>query len=176
MIETQLGDISAYVPTNVISITDGQLFLETDLFNAGIRPAMNVGVSVSRVGGDAQTRAMKQVAGRMKLELAQFRELQAFATFGSDLDKTTLAIAGARPAADRAAEAEAIRAAPAVGAGVGHLRRHQRPARQGAGQPCAGLGNRLPEVSRNVVSRCRERHHERQAHQRRQHRQAQDSD
>jgi F-type H+-transporting ATPase subunit alpha len=91
IIETQLGDVSAYVPTNVISITDGQLFLETDLFNAGVRPAMNVGVSVSRVGGDAQTRAMKQVAGRMKLELAQFRELAAFAAFGSDLDKTTLA-------------------------------------------------------------------------------------
>jgi F-type H+-transporting ATPase subunit alpha len=91
IIETQLGDVSAYVPTNVISITDGQLFLETDLFNAGIRPAINVGISVSRVGGDAMTRAMKQVAGRMKLELAQFRELQAFATFGSDLDKTTLA-------------------------------------------------------------------------------------
>jgi F-type H+/Na+-transporting ATPase subunit alpha len=91
IIETQLGDVSAYIPTNVISITDGQLFLESDLFNAGIRPAMNVGISVSRVGGDAQTRAMKQVAGRMKLELAQFRELAAFAAFGSDLDKTTLA-------------------------------------------------------------------------------------
>ncbi|HEY3289370.1 MAG TPA: F0F1 ATP synthase subunit alpha [Anaerolineae bacterium] len=91
IIETQLGDISAYVPTNVISITDGQLFMETDLFNAGIRPAISVGLSVSRVGGDAQTRAMKQVAGRMKLELAQFRELQAFASFGSDLDKATLA-------------------------------------------------------------------------------------
>jgi F-type H+/Na+-transporting ATPase subunit alpha len=90
IIETQLGDVSAYVPTNVISITDGQLFLETDLFNSGVRPAMNVGISVSRVGGDAQTRAMKQVAGRMKLELAQFRELQAFASFGSDLDKNTL--------------------------------------------------------------------------------------
>jgi F-type H+-transporting ATPase subunit alpha len=91
IIETQLGDISAYVPTNVISITDGQLFMETDLFNAGIRPAISVGLSVSRVGGDAQTRAMKQVAGRLKLELAQFRELQAFASFGSDLDKATLA-------------------------------------------------------------------------------------
>ncbi len=91
IIETQLGDISAYVPTNVISITDGQLFMETDLFNAGIRPAISVGLSVSRVGGDAQTKAMKQVAGRMKLELAQFRELQAFASFGSDLDKATLA-------------------------------------------------------------------------------------
>jgi F-type H+-transporting ATPase subunit alpha len=91
IIETQLGDIAAYVPTNVISITDGQLFMETDLFNAGIRPAISVGLSVSRVGGDAQTKAMKQVAGRMKLELAQFRELQAFASFGSDLDKATLA-------------------------------------------------------------------------------------
>ena len=90
IIETQLGDISAYVPTNVISITDGQLFMESDLFNAGIRPAISVGLSVSRVGGDAQTRAMKQVAGRLKLELAQFRELQAFASFGSDLDKATL--------------------------------------------------------------------------------------
>lgn len=92
IIETQLGDVSAYIPTNVISITDGQLFLETDLFNAGIRPAINVGISVSRVGGDAMTRAMKQVAGRLKLDLAQFRELQAFATFGSDVDKTTLAL------------------------------------------------------------------------------------
>ncbi|MCL5994674.1 MAG: F0F1 ATP synthase subunit alpha, partial [Chloroflexi bacterium] len=91
IIETQLGDISAYVPTNVISITDGQLFMESELFNAGIRPAISVGLSVSRVGGDAQTRAMKQVAGRLKLELAQFRELQAFASFGSDLDKATLA-------------------------------------------------------------------------------------
>ncbi len=92
IIETQLGDVSAYIPTNVISITDGQLFLETDLFNAGIRPAINVGISVSRVGGDAMTKAMKQVAGRLKLDLAQFRELQAFATFGSDVDKATQAL------------------------------------------------------------------------------------
>jgi len=89
IIETQLGDVSAYIPTNVISITDGQIYLENDLFNAGIRPAVNVGISVSRVGGDAQTRAMKQVAGKLKLEMAQFRELAAFAQFGSDLDKTT---------------------------------------------------------------------------------------
>lgn len=89
IIETLLGDVSAYVPTNVISITDGQLFLENDLFNAGIRPALNVGISVSRVGGDAQTKAMKQVAGRLKLEMAQFRDLAAFAQFGSDLDKNT---------------------------------------------------------------------------------------
>ncbi len=89
IIETLLGDVSAYIPTNVISITDGQLFLENDLFNAGIRPAINVGISVSRVGGDAQTKAMKQVAGRLKLEMAQFRDLAAFAQFGSDLDKNT---------------------------------------------------------------------------------------
>jgi F-type H+-transporting ATPase subunit alpha len=90
IVETQLGDIATYIPTNVISITDGQIYLETDLFNAGIRPAINVGVSVSRVGGDAQTRAMKQVAGRLRLEMAQFRELAAFAQFGSDLDEATL--------------------------------------------------------------------------------------
>ena len=89
IIETQAGDISAYIPTNVISITDGQIFLESDLFYAGIRPAVNPGLSVSRVGGAAQTKAMKQVAGKMKLELAQFRELAAFAQFGSDLDATT---------------------------------------------------------------------------------------
>ncbi len=90
IVETQAGDVSAYIPTNVISITDGQIYLETDLFNTGIRPAMNVGLSVSRVGGSAQTRAMRQVAGRLRLELAQFRELAAFAQFGTaDLDKTT---------------------------------------------------------------------------------------
>ena len=89
IIETQAGDVSAYIPTNVISITDGQIFLETDLFFAGIRPAINVGLSVSRVGSAAQTKAMKQVAGSMKLELAQYRELAAFAQFGSDLDKAT---------------------------------------------------------------------------------------
>src|SRR5215213_2034709 len=89
IIETQAGDISAYIPTNVISITDGQIFLEADLFNAGIRPAINVGNSVSRVGGAAQIKAMKQVAGTLRIDLAQFRELQAFAQFGSDLDKAT---------------------------------------------------------------------------------------
>src|SRR5207248_3954242 len=91
IIETQLGDVSAYIPTNVISITDGQIYLEPDLFNAGVRPAINVGISVSRVGGSAQTRAMRQVAGRMKLELAQFRSLAAFAQFASDLDPATRA-------------------------------------------------------------------------------------
>ncbi|MHB8993268.1 MAG: F0F1 ATP synthase subunit alpha, partial [Chloroflexota bacterium] len=85
------NDVSAYIPTNVISITDGQIYLEPDLFYAGVRPALNVGISVSRVGGAAQTKAMKQVAGRLKGDLAQFRELQAFAQFGSDLDKVTKA-------------------------------------------------------------------------------------
>ena len=89
IIETQAGDVSAYIPTNVISITDGQIFLETDLFNAGIRPAINVGLSVSRVGGAAQTKATKAVAGQLKLNLAQYREMAAFAQFGSDLDKAT---------------------------------------------------------------------------------------
>jgi F-type H+-transporting ATPase subunit alpha len=91
VIETQMGDISAYIPTNVISITDGQIFLEADLFNAGIRPAINVGNSVSRVGGSAQIKAMKQVAGSLRLDLAQYRDLAAFAQFGSDLDKATQA-------------------------------------------------------------------------------------
>jgi F-type H+-transporting ATPase subunit alpha len=89
IIETLLGDVSAYIPTNVISITDGQIYLESDLFYSGIRPAVNVGISVSRVGGDAQTKAMKQVAGQLKGDMAAFRELAAFATFGSDLDKAT---------------------------------------------------------------------------------------
>ncbi len=89
IIETQAGDVAAYIPTNVISITDGQIFLETDLFNAGIRPAINVGLSVSRVGGAAQIKATKQVAGTLRLDLAQYRELQAFAQFASDLDEVS---------------------------------------------------------------------------------------
>src|SRR6476646_9262545 len=91
VIETQAGDVSAYIPTNVISITDGQMFLESDLFFSGVRPAINVGISVSRVGSNAQTKAMKKVAGRLRLDLAQYRELAAFAQFGSDLDKSTQA-------------------------------------------------------------------------------------
>jgi F-type H+-transporting ATPase subunit alpha len=89
IIETQLGDVSAYIPTNVISITDGQIFLESDLFYGGIRPAVNVGISVSRVGGSAQIKAMRQIAGKLRLDLAQYRELAAFAQFGSDLDRAT---------------------------------------------------------------------------------------
>jgi F-type H+-transporting ATPase subunit alpha len=91
IIETQAGDLSAYIPTNVISITDGQIFLEADLFHQGVRPAINVGNSVSRVGGSAQIRAMRQVAGSLRLDLAQYRDLAAFAQFGSDLDKATQA-------------------------------------------------------------------------------------
>jgi F-type H+-transporting ATPase subunit alpha len=91
IIETQEGDVAAYIPTNVISITDGQIYLENNLFNSGIRPAIDVGLSVSRVGGNAQIKAMKKVAGTLRLDLAQFRELEAFAKFGSDLDKATLA-------------------------------------------------------------------------------------
>jgi F-type H+-transporting ATPase subunit alpha len=91
IIETQAGDVSAYIPTNVISITDGQIFLDTNLFYSGVRPAINVGLSVSRVGGSAQVKAMKQVAGRLRLDLAQYRELEAFAKFGSDLDDATKA-------------------------------------------------------------------------------------
>ncbi|MGN6637935.1 MAG: F0F1 ATP synthase subunit alpha, partial [Mucilaginibacter sp.] len=89
IIETQAGDVSAYIPTNVISITDGQIFLESNLFNAGVRPAINVGISVSRVGGNAQIKSMKKVAGTLKLDQAQYRELEAFAKFGSDLDAAT---------------------------------------------------------------------------------------
>jgi F-type H+-transporting ATPase subunit alpha len=89
IIETQAGDVSAYIPTNVISITDGQIFLETSLFNSNVRPAINVGISVSRVGGNAQIKAMKKVAGTLKLDQAQYRELEAFAKFGSDLDQAT---------------------------------------------------------------------------------------
>jgi F-type H+-transporting ATPase subunit alpha len=91
IIETQAGDVSAYIPTNVISITDGQIFLETDLFYSGVRPAINVGLSVSRVGGSAQIKGMKQVAGKLRLDLAQYREMAAFAQFGSDLDAATQA-------------------------------------------------------------------------------------
>jgi F-type H+-transporting ATPase subunit alpha len=89
IIETQAGDVSAYIPTNVISITDGQIFLQSDLFYSGVRPAVNVGISVSRVGSSAQTKAMKKVAGRLRLDLAQYRELEAFAQFGSELDRAT---------------------------------------------------------------------------------------
>ena len=108
IIETQAGDVSAYIPTNVISITDGQIYLETDLFYQGVRPAISVGLSVSRVGSAAQVKAMKQVAGRLKGDLAQFRELAAFAQFGSDLDAKTQAQARPRQAHHRALQAAPV--------------------------------------------------------------------
>ena len=126
VIETQANDVSAYIPTNVISITDGQIFLESDLFYSGVRPAINVGISVSRVGGNAQTKAMKKVAGKLKLDLSQYRDLEAFAQFGSELDPETQKPARPRRAAGRDAEAE--RAQPALGRRAGRLdlRRHRR--------------------------------------------------
>ena len=125
-IETQAGDVSAYIPTNVISITDGQIYLEADLFNSNVRPAINVGLSVSRVGGSAQIKAMRQIAGTLRLDLAQYRELAAFAQFGSDLDKVLASAAQSRQAAGRDSEAGAVSAAAGRKAGSHHLRRHQR--------------------------------------------------
>ncbi len=117
IIETQAGDVSAYIPTNVISITDGQIFLESRLFFQGVRPAINVGISVSRVGSNAQTKAMKKVAGRLKLDLAQFRELEAFAQFGSDLDAATQQQLIARPRARRDAQPGPVRPVAVRGGG-----------------------------------------------------------
>ena len=121
VIETQANDVSAYIPTNVISITDGQIFLETDLFYQGIRPAVNVGLSVSRVGSSAQTKAMKQVAGKIKGELAQYREMAAFAQFGSDLDAATQKLSGPRRPPYRASEAAAVLATEDGRAGLRNL-------------------------------------------------------
>ena len=136
IIETQAGDVSAYIPTNVISITDGQIFLETELFYQGIRPAINVGLSVSRVGSAAQIKAMKQVAGRIKLELAQYREMAAFSQFASDLDAATQRLLGARQPIDRDAEAAAILAGSGRGAGRLDLCRHPRLSRHGRSAGC----------------------------------------
>ena len=130
IIETQANDVSAYIPTNVISITDGQIFLETDLFYQGIRPAVNVGLSVSRVGSAAQTKAMKKVAGKIKGELAQYREMAAFAQFGSDLDATTQKLLNARLAPHRAPEAAAVLAAEDGRAGLRDLCGRQRLSRR----------------------------------------------
>ena len=147
IIETQAGDVSAYIPTNVISITDGQIFLESDLFYSGVRPAINVGISVSRVGGSAQTKAMKKVAGRLRLDLAQYRELEAFAQFGSELDQATQQRARPRRADGRDAQPAAVRAVADGGAGRRALRGHQRlprrdPDRAGAALP--GRAARAP--------------------------------
>ena len=134
IIETQAGDVSAYIPTNVISITDGQIFLESDLFYSGVRPAINVGISVSRVGGNAQTKAMKKVAGQLRLELSQYRELEAFAQFGSELDPETQQHAGPRRAPGRDAEPERAPAAAGRRPGRLDLRRHRRLPRPDQGR------------------------------------------
>ena len=134
VIETQANDVSAYIPTNVISITDGQIFLETDLFYQGIRPAVNVGISVSRVGSSAQIKAMKQVAGRIKGELAQYREMAAFAQFGSDLDAVTQRLLARGARLTELLEAAAVLAAQGRGAGGGDLRRHARLSRSDRGR------------------------------------------
>ena len=133
IIETKAGDISAYIPTNVISITDGQIFLETDLFYSGVRPAMNVGNSVSRVGGAAQMKAMRAVVGTLKIDLAQFRELEAFATFGSELDKVSQAQLDRGYRLTELLKQGLNEPAPGRGAGRRHLRRHARATRRHAG-------------------------------------------
>ena len=142
VIETQANDVSAYMPTNVISITDGQIFLETDLFYQGIRPAVNVGLSVSRVGSAAQTKAMKKVAGKIKGELAQYREMAAFAQFGSDLDATTQRLLKRGSRTDRTAQAAAVLAAEDGRAGLRDLCGRQRLSRHDAGQPGPRLRRR----------------------------------
>ena len=131
-IETQAGDVSAYIPTNVISITDGQIFLETDLFNAGQRPALNIGISVSRVGSAAQTKAMKKVAGPLKLDLAQYRALAAFAQFASDLDKATRDQLTRGEKLSRGHQAAAVPADRRREAGRDPVRRDQGPPRRRA--------------------------------------------
>ena len=143
IVETKANDISAYIPTNVISITDGQIFLETDLFNSGVRPAINVGQSVSRVGGDAQVKAMKKVAGGLKLALSQYRDLEAFASFASDLDAVS------RAQLDRGARLVELLKQPSTarcrwsGGRVG-LGRHQRLPRRRAGRRHQAVRVRVP--------------------------------
>ena len=144
VIETQAGDVAAYIPTNVISITDGQIFLESSLFYSGIRPAINVGISVSRVGGNAQTKAMKKVAGRLRLDLAQYRELEAFAQFGSELDAATQQSLSRRRADGRDPEPAAVPAVGDRGAGRRDLRRHPRLARPHPGRPGSPLPGGAP--------------------------------
>jgi F-type H+/Na+-transporting ATPase subunit alpha len=131
IIETQAGDVSAYIPTNVISITDGQIYLEADLFNSNVRPAINVGLSVSRVGGSAQIKAMRQVAGSLRLDLAQYRELAAFAQFGSDLDKASQQAAQPRPSTwSKSSSSRSTSRYPVEKQIADHLRRHQRLSRR----------------------------------------------
>ena len=167
IIETQAGDVSAYIPTNVISITDGQIFLETDLFNSGVRPAVNVGLSVSRVGFSAAVKATKQVGSTLKLDLAQYRELAAFSQFGSDLDRRHAASAQPRSAPHRAAQAAAVPAAPVRKAGRHPLRRRQRPSRRRRSQGPPRLRGRPLSLPR--IDRLRPQGHRHQEGHRRRH-------
>ena len=139
IIETQAGDVSAYIPTNVISITDGQIFLEPKLFYSGVRPAINVGISVSRVGGNAQIKPMKKVAGRLKLELSQYRELEAFAQFGSELDADTQRTLARGERLVRTLNQKERQPAAGRGPGGPDLRRHQRLPRPHQGRPRRGV-------------------------------------
>ena len=148
LVETKGNDVSAYIPTNVISITDGQIFLETGLFNSGVRPAINVGISVSRVGGSAQIKAMRSVAGRLRLDLAQFRELEAFASFSSDLDASSRATLDRGSAAGRAAQAGPVLAVPGRARGRLAVAGHHRQARRGPGQRRAPLRVGVPRLRR----------------------------
>ena len=166
VIETQANDVSAYIPTNVISITDGQIFLETDLFYQGIRPAVNVGLSVSRVGSAAQTKAMKKVAGRIKGELAQYREMAAFAQFGSDLDATTQRLLARGARLTELLEAAAVLAAQDGRAGRGDLRRRQRLSRRHRGSQDPRLRGRAARPAAHQA--CR--HPRRRAQDQRPHR------
>ena len=148
IIETKANDVSAYIPTNVISITDGQCFLESDLFNQGVRPAVNVGISVSRVGGSAQVKAMRKVAGSLRLDLSQYRELEAFTAFASDLDADLQGTARARCPPGRTAQAAAVQPVPGRGAGRVDLPRHQGPPGHRAGR------RRAPVRARSSWSTC----------------------
>ena len=166
IIETKAGDVSAYIPTNVISITDGQIFLDLDLFNSGVRPAMNVGISVSRVGSSAQIKAMSAVAGSMKLDLAQFRELEAFAAFGSELDKVSPGAARPwlppRRAAQAAGSSRRCRVEEQVAV---DLRRHEGPPRRPRREPGPSVRGASPRAGCRSESprRARRHPHHRQA-------------
>jgi F-type H+-transporting ATPase subunit alpha len=148
IIETQEGEVSAYIPTNVISITDGQIYLEPDLFFAGVRPAINVGISVSRVGGNAQNKAMKKIAGSLRLDLAAYRELEAFAQLGTETRQGHAEAAGSRRAAGRAAQAAAVQAVPGRAGSHGHLRRHAGLPGRRPPQPRAGIPDRDAQLHR----------------------------
>ena len=154
IIETQAGDVSAYIPTNVISITDGQIYLETDLFYQGVRPAISVGLSVSRVGSAAQLKAMKQVAGQLKGDLAQFRELAAFAQFGSELDAKTQAQDRPRQAHRRDLQAAAVQPDSGRGPGGRALGRAERLRGRRAGRADQGVPGRADRIPDDAQSRA----------------------